>query len=150
MELEIHSHPAGDRHLIVSPKGSIDSETSTDFTNRLKGLLDTDGGRDVLMSLAGVKYISSSGLGALFNVKKTFDERGASFLLYDPALSVQRVLEISRMQGMLVRPESIAAGHPWHDFISTREEEKRKIALELETKKLQEEGKKKRARSLFK
>ena len=120
------------------------------FPPRARSTLQSGARRDVLLSLTGVKYISSSGLGAIFSIKKSFDELGAAFLLYDPALSVQRVLEISRMQGMLVRPEAVPAGHPWHDFISTREEEKRKIAVELEAKNKREEAKKKRARSLFK
>ena len=38
----------------------------------------------------------------------------------------------------------------WHDFISRREEEKKKLALELEEKTQKEAAKKKRARSLFK
>lgn len=112
---------------IVAPKGSIDSLTSEEFESALDAVLSA-GPSQVLLYMRGVSYISSSGLGVLFKFRKKFEASRLGFALYDPTLSVQRVLEISKATIMQLRPETLLPDSPFHTFVADREAEKKRLA----------------------
>jgi anti-anti-sigma factor len=54
--------------IVIRPAGRLDNTTSAEFQTRL--LQETTAGRDLIVDLATVEYISSGGLRALINAAK--------------------------------------------------------------------------------
>ena len=126
VDLKISSEPIGTDAWVLRPQGSIDSSTTEAFKNRLSELLS--GHPDsphVLLDMSGVKYISSMGLGTLIGLFKKTKDRGSSFGLYNPQLAVQRVLEISRLDFLIVRPGSTDdPSTPFTDYVRRAESQR--------------------------
>lgn len=110
---------------VLTPHGAIDSVSSDEFSNRIRKFLEENTpAPNVLLDMSGVKYISSIGLGALIGLLRKTKESGASFGLYNPQLAVQRVLEISKLDFLLVKPDSLETAGPFNDYIRERESER--------------------------
>lgn len=74
-----------------------------------------------LLDMEGVRYISSIGLGTLIGFLKRSQEKKMTFGLYDTQRPVQRVLEISKLDFLLIKPESLDNTHPFADYIRAEE-----------------------------
>ena len=110
---------------VLLPQGAIDTATSEQFHNRVQTFLDeTKPTPDVLVDLSGVKYISSVGLGALIQLLKKSRQTQTSFALYNPQLAVKRVLEISKLDFLLVNPAETASLGPFGEYVTKKEAEK--------------------------
>ena len=107
---------------VLSPQGAIDSNTTEQFRNRIQNILEEKSPTpDLLLDMSGVKYISSIGLGALIQLMKKSREESTAFALYNPQLAVRRVLEISKLDFLLVNPAEPAALGPFSEYIRTKE-----------------------------
>ena len=112
---------------VFSPQGPIDSNTTEQFKNRVQGFLDeNEKTPDILLDMSGVKYISSIGLGVLIQLLKKSQQTKSSFALYDPQLAVRRVLEISKLDFLLVKPEDAATHGPFSDYVQNKEAQRPK------------------------
>lgn len=69
MKIKIEPYAEKEGYYKVSPYGAIDFNTYQEFDEKLKPLL-VKPVKGVVMDLAHVDYISSSGLGSLLSVKK--------------------------------------------------------------------------------
>ena len=118
--LQVHKKAIGEEAVIIIPTGSIDSSTAQDFKKFCEDAFSPSI-RQVLLDMAGVKYISSIGLGALIGCFKESQEKNCGFALYDAPLPVRRVLEISRLDFLALRPETLTPENPFKDFVLTRE-----------------------------
>jgi anti-anti-sigma factor len=123
---ELHlSHQRMNDGWVLCPKGAIDSNTSEGFRSRIQQLLEEDAAAPhLLLDMSGVKYISSIGLGALIHLLKQSQQTGSSFGLYDPQLAVQRVLEISKLDFLLVKPAESGTLGPFAEYVQSRESQK--------------------------
>jgi anti-anti-sigma factor len=120
-ELRIHqqSLPSG---WVLTPQGPIDSNTTEQFTNRVREYFEEKKpAPDLLLDLSGVRYLSSVGLGALIQLLKKSQENQTAFALYDPQLAVRRVLEISKLDFLVVDPAAAAASGPFAEYITQKE-----------------------------
>ena len=107
---------------VLSPQGAIDSNTSEQFNSRIQSVLEAKSPKqDLLLDMSGVKYISSIGLGALIQLLKRSRQQSSAFALYDPQLAVRRVLEISKLDFLLVNPADTAALGPFSDYVLSKE-----------------------------
>ncbi len=107
---------------VLLPQGAIDTATSEQFQNRIQKFLEERTQvPDLLLDLSGVKYLSSVGLGALIQLLKKSRETKSAFALYDPQLAVRRVLEISKLDFLVVDPVSAAASGPFAEYIARKE-----------------------------
>lgn len=131
MDLKIKFEQWSDGAWIVWLHGSLDSLTDWDCQKELFALLDR-GAKHVLLQMEGVKYISSSGLGVLFEVKKRLESTGGFFGLYKPLLAVQRVLQIVKMENMEVTPANVESTNPFFQFIPKEEENKEEQTIQKE------------------
>lgn len=86
--------------LIVTMISELSATTAAEFKARLRaafvpGLLNID------VSLAGLSFIDSSGLGALISANRLAVERGGRFRVLSPTPPVLQVLELTRMHRIL-------------------------------------------------
>ena len=125
LDLDLAHQRIGENTWVLAPKGAIDSTTADGFKNRVQRFFDeAPAPSHFLLDMAGVKYLSSIGLGALIAFQKLSGEKKCSFSLYDTPLSVQRVLEISRLDFMMLRPEQLDPASPFADYVRAQETER--------------------------
>ena len=122
LDLDLGHERIGENAWVLTPRGAIDSTTSDDFKNRLQKFFDGAGTpAHFLLDMAGVKYLSSMGLGTLITFLKQSKEKNGSFSLYDMQRPVQRVLEISHLDFLMLRPEQLEPDHPFAAYIQSQE-----------------------------
>ena len=144
-DLQIQSRLIGENTWVVAPQGSIDSSTSEGFKGALEEVCQKNqAATHLLLDMAGVKYISSMGLGTLIPFLKKSKENSAALALYDVQLAVKRVLEISRLDFLMIQPEKLPVGHPFSEYIRSQEPQRqaRRLAAEKERQKKESEKKK--------
>lgn len=71
--------------------GDLDLATAPDFVRAVSCLDGTSG--DLIVDLAGVEFLDSSGLRAIFDVARTMEGRGR-VVLRNPPPQARRVLEL--------------------------------------------------------
>ena len=139
MELTVNHEEVGESAWVISPKGSLDYSSYKDFEEKVEDLFYKKA-RHLLLDMAGVKYISSVGLSAIIQLIKHSREIGATLALYDSQLAVKRVLEISKLDILQIKPEDIDASNPFFEYISAQEPKRRKERLERENERLKKES----------
>ena len=123
LSMKQQSLPSGG--WVLLPQGALDSNTSEEFRNRVQQFLDEkEPPRSLLLDLSGVKYLSSVGLGALIQLLKKSELTRSLFALYDPQLAVRRVLEISKLDFLLVDPLEIGELGPFSEYVTRKETER--------------------------
>lgn len=115
MEFKIKIKENNPQIQIVEIQGDIDPLTYQDFYDWILNELGNEP-RHLLLDLTRVSYLSSSGVGVLFLLKKNLESKGKSFGLLNAAEKVLRVLEIVRAEDILIRPEALAEDHPFYSY----------------------------------
>ncbi|MEM7202599.1 MAG: STAS domain-containing protein [Planctomycetota bacterium] len=92
---------------VVRVLGEVDLDTSPRLLGNLQDALR--GGAGVVVDLAGVGYIDSSGVATLIQGLKLAGKTKARFALRDPSPRVRGVLELSRLTDLF---EIEGAGGP--------------------------------------
>lgn len=123
MELHIEPRKISADARFIRLEGSIDSWTSEDFRDQM--FQEIDGGtRFLLLRMNEVKYISSQGIGALFELIKKIKSVDGYFAILDPHLAVRRALEIVKMQDYFVTSEKLTADNPFFVLVQNYEKER--------------------------
>ena len=81
--------------LLVRVEGELDVHMAGEFRQRVDAALEADGVRHVLLSLKGVTFIDSSGLGAILGRYKKVSAIGGRMLAANVRPQVARVFELS-------------------------------------------------------
>ncbi len=123
-ELRIHQQNIPGSGWVLSPQGPIDSNTTEEFRRGTQDFLEASEASNLLLDMSGVKYISSIGLGALIQLLKKSREAHSTFALYNPQLAVRRVLEISKLDFLLVKPEDAATAGPFSEYVARKESQR--------------------------
>lgn len=90
---------AGTSRLLVS--GELDVETSPALRDRGAALVD--GGTDnLIVDLAGVTFIDSTGLGALVSLQKRCRRRGGSLVVTGCQGPVERLMSLTGLDRVFV------------------------------------------------
>lgn len=76
--------------------GEIDLRTSPELNEALAAIVSSRP-RSVVVDLAGVQYIDSSGVGTLVNLKRQIERAGGAVALANPQTRVRNVLEITNL-----------------------------------------------------
>jgi len=90
-------HDSG-AHLVV-PEGDIDADTVRQFSDALEAVYD-EGGRQVVVDLAAVSFMDSSGLMALINASNHFKRAYGELRVARPSDAVQRLFGLTRMDAV--------------------------------------------------
>lgn len=90
--------------LVVALEGDVDMSSSPDAR---KVLLDCVGrGRPVVVDMAGVSYIDSSGVASLVESLQNARKSGSAFVLAAVSEPARRVLELARLDQVFTIHES--------------------------------------------
>ena len=84
----------GDPVTTVRVIGELDIYTAPKLLDHLRPMMEGSG-RTVAVDLGGVRFIDSSGLGALVNALKQLRETGGDLLLRSPTPSTYKLFEIT-------------------------------------------------------
>ena len=95
MEISL-THADGVAHLVVS--GEMDMATARQFSAAAKSALAEASASDLVIDLAGVSFMDSTGLGSLVEIQNDAEARGVALVLHAPS---ERVVEVLRLTGML-------------------------------------------------
>jgi anti-sigma B factor antagonist len=79
---------------VVTVRGDIDLASATDFESALRTALDGSPA-SIVVDLAALSFIDSSGLRVLVTLSKEAESRGATFGLRNIPRHAQRVLDIT-------------------------------------------------------
>lgn len=98
-----------DDAVVVEVVDRFDVVTAPEIKTELTNLV-TEGARKIVVSLARVSFIDSSGLGALVSVHKDLKARGGTLAIAEPTRQADLVLTITRLSTVLpVFPDVDAA-----------------------------------------
>ena len=79
--------------VVVTASGEIDVATAPQVESQLLSLIDD--GSSVVLDLAGVTFIDSSGLRTLVTARQRADEQSVSFSLAGRSQAVDRLLQVT-------------------------------------------------------
>ncbi len=98
--MNIALEPASDGHTLVAITGRLDLGTAGTFRSAIEHLLH-DGTTNVIVDLARVTFIDSSGLGALIGAYRHTLDAGGSLRIVAPTPDVQDLLTLMRLDRVL-------------------------------------------------
>jgi anti-sigma B factor antagonist len=93
MNLLVRMHDSGG-WTVVQAKGEIDLYTAPKLKEELGGLVERDRVR-IVVDLAEVEFLDSTGLGVLIGSLKRCRERAGEFVLAAPTETIEKVLHIT-------------------------------------------------------
>ena len=94
-ELQVDVVSFGSRGL-VTVVGDIDIDSCRRLREKLLQLIDA-GATTVVLDLAQMEFVDSTGLDVLVGAHKRLSQRGGELVLRSPRPGTQRVLEITRL-----------------------------------------------------
>lgn len=94
--MNIQINERGDIVLISVDEERLDAHNSTDLKTRLLSLFE-DGKSNMVINLEGVRFVDSSGLGALVSGFKNASARNGSLKLSNLQPQVQSMFELTRL-----------------------------------------------------
>lgn len=83
-----------DGHLIVAPVGRLDGSNASAFDRHLQAVIDR-GDTMLVLDLANLEYISSTGLSAFLSAAKKIKRTGGRLALSNLNSRIRLVLEMS-------------------------------------------------------
>lgn len=81
--------------FVVSPEGSIDSETYLDLENKLRPVIEASP-KVIIFDMKLVEYISSMGIGVILTTKKAMDKSGGTAIMVNVQPQIKKVFEVVR------------------------------------------------------
>lgn len=94
MNLRIDTHPAGDGVLVINLQGEVDVYTAPQLKQEIIDQLGA-GANQIVVNLAGVQYLDSTGLGVLIGGLKRAREKDGELTLICPNQRIYRIFEIT-------------------------------------------------------
>lgn len=84
--------------VVVSPHGEIDISTVSLLNRQLAAANDAPATQPIVVDLAGVSFMDSTGLRALLDAADRAREGGRPFVVFQVPLAVARVLEVTKLE----------------------------------------------------
>lgn len=84
-------------HIIVEAAGQLEFGESCLQLKELAKRLTAEGGRNVILNLAGISYVDSSGLGLLLSIYATIRNQGGNLKLLNVSPRVRELLKITKL-----------------------------------------------------
>ncbi|NTW67793.1 MAG: STAS domain-containing protein [Nitrospirae bacterium] len=99
MNVEITMEKIGAGHL-MRLKGDVDMNTSPDVRNGLGEVFKQAGSKALVINLAGVRYMDSSGIATLVEAMQNCMKKGMKLRLAELSPSVRDVFELARLSSI--------------------------------------------------
>ncbi len=96
MSLQITTHHHETNTAVLTIEGRLNAVTANDLKNNIKALV-ADQKNHLILDLAKVTFIDSSGLSAIVSGLKTTREQGGSLKLVGLSDKTKRVFELTRL-----------------------------------------------------
>lgn len=106
METVVDRMDAGD--TVIHPKGRLNMVTAADLREVIASTISAGNVR-VVVDLAGVEFIDSSGLGALINGLKTARQAGGDLRIAAPNEQARLVLQLTNLDRVLTPYPTVTA-----------------------------------------
>jgi len=87
------------RLTVVTVTGRVDSATSGDFESALHGLIEK-GRFSLVLDMAGVEFLSSSGLRVMVSVLKSVRQAGGELCVAQPAAQASDAIAIAGLDAL--------------------------------------------------
>ncbi|KAF2992814.1 Anti-sigma-B factor antagonist [Methylocystis sp. MJC1] len=94
--MQLETQIQNDRVAIIVKEERLDAHNSSELKERILRTLE-EGGRRLVVDLADVKFIDSSGLGALLSGYKNANQRSGTFVLSGLQPRVRSMFELTRL-----------------------------------------------------
>ncbi len=98
MELTILVDVDASNDYVVTLSGSLDLQSRAELEERAKAAFGPELARSIVLDLAGVTFIDSTGIGAVVALAGDASEAGIRFALRNPSARVARILEITGLR----------------------------------------------------
>jgi anti-sigma B factor antagonist len=92
---------------VVDVEGEVDVYTSTQLKEEITSILAA-GAKYILLNLAKVEYLDSTGLGLLIGALKRLRENGGNLIIVSPSVRIVRVFEITGLYKIFKIYETVA------------------------------------------
>jgi anti-sigma B factor antagonist len=86
---------------VVTLHGEVDAYTAPTLREDLRGLVEDEGASVVVIDLAAVTFLDSSGLGALVGALRRLRERDGRLLVVQPRTAARRIFELTGLDAAL-------------------------------------------------
>lgn len=93
MSLQVNVNEKRVNEFIISPIGSIDSETAEIFEKKVDSILAL-APKVVIFNMEGVTYITSMGLSVMVKAEKDIKERGKSLVVVNVPPQIKKVFDV--------------------------------------------------------
>ncbi|MBL1257272.1 STAS domain-containing protein [Methylocystis sp. Sn-Cys] len=94
--MQLETQTQNDRAVLIVKEERLDAHNSSELKERILRTLE-EGGRRLVVDLADVKFIDSSGLGALLSGYKNASQRSGTFVLSGLQPRVRSMFELTRL-----------------------------------------------------
>ena len=82
----------------VAVRGELDPHTAPQLDDEIAGLLADGEVTKLVLDLAGLDFIDSSGIRSLIRAQQTLADRGGGVVLRSPGPATKRLLEITHLE----------------------------------------------------
>jgi anti-sigma B factor antagonist len=124
MSLTVKVEKRAEGVYTVIPNGRIDSETCFLFEEKIKPVINA-GTKALILDMADLDYINSSGLGVIFYAKKNIENSKGTFLLMNLQPQIKKVFEIVKALPETPIFKNIEEVDEYLDVIQQKEIEKK-------------------------
>ncbi len=93
MQVSVHE---GDETITVKVTGQITHERSAELREKILGLADSPA-KNVILDIAEMPYIDTSGLGVLVGARTHLKKRGVDFRIINAQEKVKKVFHLTRL-----------------------------------------------------
>ena len=82
---------------VFTPKGAIDLHVSPELRATLRGIIDDEKPKRLVVDLSQVPFIDSSGIAVLIGAMQSLEHEGGVFLLAGAQAGVRMILESAKL-----------------------------------------------------
>ena len=107
MKLNLSTEMPDKESVVLKAQGDIDLDSSREFKEKINELLEA-GSKLMVLDLAGVRFIDSSGLGVLVVSLKSAAEHDSSIRLACAQPVVEKVLQLTGLDRIFIMSETVA------------------------------------------
>lgn len=95
------THQKHERYSLLSiDESNLDNIKSSELKTEIV-LLNTEGIRNIILDLSNVKFIDSSGLGAILIGRRLCNEHNGTFVVCNPSIQVFQLIKISQLHNIV-------------------------------------------------
>ena len=105
MDLDIIEDADVDERAVLLISGSVDLDSRDKLLTAGRESLARDDVDGLILDLAGVTFMDSTGIGAFVELSRDAEDREASFAIRNPSARVQRLVELVGLTDVWARSD---------------------------------------------